>query len=336
MNKNKITQLIKEIAIKEMARIPLLYQLSTTNQDEINKLLPADLKNSGIAKNIIKYFIDNNNTPSSTISIAKAFGYKAQQPVNTQFQKLKQAGVLVDKGLAFAKKSPSLTLGNESKDDEKIAYVLNKFKKDEEPKDEYKEWFISKFSVEKYDELKNLYSKLKNTNLKDEYKNIKQQIKSILQSLGVQFKTSSSTDLSATNNDKTNDLQKVISTYSNEDDDEEEDDNLAKDEFGGVFENNPKPSKPLPAIKEPPLTNPGKTPKRRTLTPPDPTVKPTPKNEQKSEKYGWDQKKGLTQLKKPEIKGSNKPKEEKPKNENKGMLKKIVDKYTKLKNETKN
>jgi hypothetical protein len=41
MNKSKIIKLITEIAMQEMARIPTLYQLTTTDANELEGLIPV-------------------------------------------------------------------------------------------------------------------------------------------------------------------------------------------------------------------------------------------------------------------------------------------------------
>lgn len=317
MNKNKIIKLITEIAMQEMARIPTLYQLVTIDDAELDNLIPLDLKNSGIVKNIIKYFKANNNKPASTVGVAQAFGYKAQQPVNTQFQRLKNAGVLKNLGLAFPKKEkgplvgqgrvPAAPASNTSK--ENIAYLINKLKKGQDPHESYKQWFEDTYDHDKYQELTALIAQLNSTNLKDEYAQIKQKIRKFLENLGIEFQAQGRKPSALPD---TQDLG-----------------NYTKDEEGNEIplgENQPsKPStRPSPGIKEPPsrTTTPIKRPNRRPLTPPDPTTMPTPKNEVvKIKPLDYTQ----------AIASSAKDYANKSQNENHKMINKITDRYKKLK-----
>ncbi len=277
MDKNKILKLITEIAMQEMARIPTLYQLTTTDANELEKLIPADLKRSGIVKNIIDFFTGNGNTPSSTVSVAKAFGYAAQQPVNTQFQRLKAAGVLQDKGLAFPKKEKPAPVGQGRKpsdpttqtDRENVAFIINKMKNSAEPNDSYKSWFIEKYGQDNYDELASIMQQRNATNLKDEYAELTRQRNELLKQMGLDFDRQKGRKPKDVSLPPTQDLG-----------------NFEKDEEGNdvpLGENQPKiaPSKPQPGIAPSPdrRSIPVKRPNRRPLTPPDPDTMPTPKNE---------------------------------------------------------
>lgn len=280
MNKNKILGLIKEIAIQEMARIPTLFQLKTTDKSELDELIPAELKKSGIVNNIIDFYLNNNNTPTSTVAVAKSMGYAAQQPVNTQFQRLISAGVLMGSGLAFPKKEkpPSSGLGqgrtvadptNRSINDN-IGYIISKLKKGEEPNNLYKEWFNKSFGEEKYSQLVSLIGELQNTNLKDEYARVKNEIKDLLMSLGLQFKKRGR---------KSGEPGQPEDLGNFQQGDEGEELPLGENPVRQPIR---PATRPLPGVKEPPLKEPGKRPNRRPLTPPDPETMPNPKNENKS------------------------------------------------------
>ena len=272
-----------------MARIPTLYQLTTTDNNELDQLIPADLKRSGIVKNIIDYFIQNNNTPSSTVNVAKAFGYAAQQPVNTQFQRLKAAGVLQDKGLAFPKREKPAAVGQGRKpsdpstqtDRENVAFIINKMKHSSEPNETYKSWFIEKYGQQNYDDLANIMQQRNNTNLKSEYAELTKQRNDLLRQMGLEF-------------------GKQGRKPSSELPTPQDLGNFTKDEEGNdipLGENQPKiaPSRPLPGIAPSPdrKITPSKRPNRRPLTPPDPDAQPAPKNESETVKKIIDRYKSL-------------------------------------------
>lgn len=282
MSKSKIIKLIEDITIREMARIPSLVQLSTTDKNEILNKLTPELKASGITNQIIDYLINNNNTPTTVIAMAKSFGYAAQQPINTQVQKLKALGILQDKGLAFAKqdRTPNITRAQHqqnifqgSSDIDKLEYII-KHKKQEIPiPDMFVNWFVEKHGQDKYDELDTLVQNWHFAKTKEELTSAKQNIKAFINGLGYKIKQASPTPKRLPPDDQG--FEKIV--YDDEDLDEKK--------------NQPLVAPPKPGIKSPSKP----TPKRRTLTPPDPNIKPNPKNE------------------------------------NKGMLKKIVDRYSKLK-----
>lgn len=75
-------------------------------------------------------------------------------------------------------------------------------------------------------------------------------------------------------------------------------------------------------ITTPPITKPEVRPVRRPLG--NPEVRPKPK----AENYGWDKSKGLTQNPKPEIKGTNKPKQKVTKE---SIIDKISQRFSNLK-----
>lgn len=88
--------------------------------------------------------------------------------------------------------------------------------------------------------------------------------------------------------------------------------------------NQPAPNRPAPSREPMTIPSPTKEPKRgprRQIGEPAPGVNPKPKAEGK---YGWDQKKGLTQTPKPPITKDNKPKKE-------GLEDKIVKRFQSLK-----
>lgn len=420
MNKSKIIKLIENVVVQEMARIATLLQLSTTDDNEIDAKMPADLQKSGIVKQIINYFKNNGNTPTAVIDMAKSFGYAAQQPINTQIQRLRSAGILVDKGLKTPKqvKEPLTNrlqyqqdVFDTSPDISKIEYIIKHQKQDLKIPQIFVDWFKEKHGEDKYQELENLTNQWKSAGGKQGKESligIKKQLKDFVIELGYKVKPSDETPKITRSKPDDQGFEKV--SYSKENpkleeppvDDEMDDEEDEKDEFGGVYErkNQPAPSRPStqPGIKEPPAVQPGKAPKRRTLTPPDPDAKPTPKNEisvnhpilipgkkykltifgvmatgytgiakylgkegkyhkfekENGGKIGWswsdDRLKDLIQkqkisslntnesqtVKKPldytkAVASSAKDYADKNQNENKGMLKKIVDKYTKLK-----
>lgn len=264
MNKGKILNLIKEITLKEMARIPLLFQLSSMDQSEIDAKIPEDLKRSSVVQNILKYFQDNQNAPASTATVAKYWGYPSQQAVNTQFQRLRAAGVLSDQGFAAAKKEKPLEPGiqgrpltsvNDREDPDKIKYVINKFKKGEDPAPEYKEWFFSTHGKDAYSQLKDLIDQYKASLTKEDAIKIKGSIMKLLTGLGMSFAKRGRKPMEripVKNNEPT------IDTGNEE-----------------MYEQHPSIK---PGIAKP-ITRPEIRPKRRTLTPPDPSIKPSPKNE---------------------------------------------------------
>lgn len=271
MNKKSIHELIKEIAMQEMARIPMLFQLSSEDPAEIEAKIPDDLKNSSAVKNIIKYYTDNQNSPASTVTVAKYWGYPSQQGVNTQFQRLRNAGVLKDAGFAAAKKEKptepgmrgrSITSLDDRSDSDKIKYIISKFKKDEEPNTEYREWFITTHGEENLENLRQLIDNYKQSKTKEEASLIKQQIVKLLSSLGMSFAQRGRKPME----------RKPVTDLGNHFEDPTIDDDDTE-----MSENNPKIA-PRPGIAEP-ITRPEIRPKRRTLTPPDPDAKPTPKNE---------------------------------------------------------
>ena len=101
MKKSELFRIVEEVTMKEMARIPMLFQLATTDPAEIQSMIPDDLKKSGRVKEIIDFYLQNGNTPASVPDIVKHYGLAAQQIINTQFQRLRGAGLLVNKGLAY-------------------------------------------------------------------------------------------------------------------------------------------------------------------------------------------------------------------------------------------
>lgn len=197
MNKRRLVEMISNIALKELARIPSLFKLASTDPSEIERMIPDDLKKSSTAKNIISYYQDHNNEPSSVMAIASHYGHSAQQPINTQFQKLKNAGVLVSTGLAFPKAEKPLNPGpqgrpvqsvNTRDDDAKLKYVIGKLKNGQEPQEEYKNWFSAKYSSENYEKLKTLVDTFNHTITKDKASEASQAIKTFLSGLGFIFK----------------------------------------------------------------------------------------------------------------------------------------------------
>ncbi len=350
MKKQSILKLIKEVAVQEMARIATLYQLTSTNPSEIDAKLPPELKKSGMVKNIIDDFIENNNTPESTIGLAKKFGYSSQQAVNGFIQRLKLAGILQDKGLAkpkIGKPEPQSHIRGrigtpiDAKSDyDKIKFILGKLRTGE-PKEEYKTWFITKYSEPDYNNLKQLMNQYNVAKTKEELQKVKANIKATLAKLGISTpKQGRKPGLGGDEDD----AAAYVNTEIPDDGYDYDDDSTS------LGENQPqrklapeRPSRALPGIAEPPTrTAPTPDRKRRTLTPPDPDARPKPKNEdvpsikykspQDQSKgdiggYGWDAKRGLTQKPKPPITQTNKPKVKEVSN----TFNKIVKRYTDLK-----
>ncbi len=283
--KKLINQLIVE-QLKEMARIPILYQLSTTDEAEIESKMPANLKSSSTAKNIIDFYLGNGNKPSATPEIVKFYGYPAQQAVNTQMQLLRAAGILVGGGLAFPKQvkqssglgqgRPITNIGD--RDDEgKVKYIIAKLKAGGEPHEEYKKWFLDAYGQERYTELTELINQYKATNDKETSRNIKHKISDLLKNLGFVVKQLGRkpkyTNPTRNPNEETG-FDDV--TYDNEDNEDE-----LYEKHGDPRRPSPNKPRELPGIAEPPSRTKEPTPKRRTLNPPKEAPATKPKAEGK-------------------------------------------------------
>lgn len=197
MRKSTLFEIIKSVTINEMARIPVLFQLSTTDHSELESMIPDDLKKSSKTKEIIDFYLENGNKPSSAPDIVKHYGYAAQQLINTQFQRLRAAGVLIDKGLSFPKQIKSVGSGiqgrvaadvNSRSNEEKLKYIMSSIKNGKEPNSNYKDWFIQTHGEDKYSELKNLINNYQKTFTKDKALEIQNEIRAFLTSLGFTLK----------------------------------------------------------------------------------------------------------------------------------------------------
>lgn len=199
MNKQHLLDLIKEVAIKtvnEMARIPSLVHLATTDKEELENMIPPDLMRSSVVKNIIDYYLANGNQPAKISDIVKAYGYPAQQAVNTQFQKLKNLQVIVDKGYAFPKREigPKTSRINhqtgvfdQSDDNKKLGYIIQKIRMYQNVPDMYKNWFVEKYGEENFQKLKDLVDTRQNTITKAEESEAAIAIRNFVLELGFQL-----------------------------------------------------------------------------------------------------------------------------------------------------
>jgi hypothetical protein len=160
-------------------------------------MIPADLKKSSKTKEIIDFYLDNNNKPASAPDIVKHYGYAAQQLINTQFQRLRAAGVLVDKGLSFPKQVKPVGSGIQGRvaadvstrsNEEKLKYIISSVKNGKEPNSSYKDWFTQTYGEDKYDQLKNLISSYQQTVTKDQALKAQNEIRTFLASLGFALK----------------------------------------------------------------------------------------------------------------------------------------------------
>ena len=198
MNKQRFIKLITETIIQnlnEMPRIATLVKLSTTDPAQLDQMIPAEYRRNSGVKNIIDFFLGNNNTPASIVSVAKHYGYPAQQSLNTQFQNLIKMGVIEKGDLATPKrvvgpKTARIThqtgvFGNYS-DKEKIGYIIKKMKTYQNIPDMYKKWFTDKFGEENFQKLADLVDSLKNIVTKVEDAEAKQKIRDFIISLGFQ------------------------------------------------------------------------------------------------------------------------------------------------------
>jgi hypothetical protein len=135
-------KLIKEEIVKELARIAHLFKLSTLDDKELESMIPDEIKNKSVTKNIIRFFKDNNNKASLRQDIVDYYGYPDTATIGSTFKALQTAGVVVSQGLSqpkIIKPAPSSVLGRsitpvEDRDDKgKIAYIVYKLKNDQEP-----------------------------------------------------------------------------------------------------------------------------------------------------------------------------------------------------------
>lgn len=197
MKKSQLFEIIKSVTIKEMARIPMLFNLSTTDQTELDNMLPDDLKKSSKVKEIISFYLENGNKPASVPEIVKHYGYAAQQVINTQFQRLREAGVLTNNGLAFPKQEKPIGNGIKGRSvadvetrspEEKLKYIISKLKANQDPNESYKNWFIQDYSEENYEKLKELINNFQSTVTKDQALVAQNSIREFLGKLGFNFK----------------------------------------------------------------------------------------------------------------------------------------------------
>jgi hypothetical protein len=109
MKLENLKQIIREMAVAEMARIATGYKLAN-NWEEALDVLPDSIKNSSRIDRIIRYMKENDITYMKDAAEA-IYNNPDTASVNQQFKTLLQAGVIEQTGLAsqpkYLTKAPS-------------------------------------------------------------------------------------------------------------------------------------------------------------------------------------------------------------------------------------
>jgi hypothetical protein len=192
--RSKVRQLIKEneVVTNEMARIATKIKLG--EPDKVKEAM-AKFKDTWVMK--IFAFLEEHPDGASKVELANASGKTRQQDVNPIINKLITSGILTQGDLVTPKKEKPvnsgvrgrpLTNAEERKGEENIRYIVKKIKADEPVRPEMIEWFTTKFSKEKYDELTDIVEEYKSTGTKEDGKKVQDKLLSFLTELGFDVK----------------------------------------------------------------------------------------------------------------------------------------------------
>lgn len=201
--KNFIRTTIKQHLVEndqnldELARIAGLIKLG----DEAKvKEAKEKFKNTWIEK-IITYLEKEKPEGATKIELAQASGKPRQQDVNPIINKLIEAGILIKGDLVHPPKEKNknnsgikgrpLIPAEERKGEEVVKSIIKKLKFEEEPRPEYKSFFIEKHSQEDYDKLVSLvdaYMGRKVNSSREEKSKLQEDLRQFLISLGYDVK----------------------------------------------------------------------------------------------------------------------------------------------------